>query len=215
VYFDEASATNLSEAELEMKRKLYEYFGSFTRCLLSMFELTLANWPPVTRLLAEEVSEWFMIVCVAHKLTIGFAVIGVINGVILQETFKIAATDDMLMVRQKKRSTDMFRKKMTALFQALEHSDDGELDFAEFQIIAHVPEVKAWLSAMDIETDDLETLFMLIDADGSGTVPCEELISRIPRVKGPARSLDLLALTKRMRMDKLTLDKQRGRAPRS
>merc|ERR1719443_1562133 len=53
----------------EMKRtKIYEYFGSFTRCLLSMFELALANWPPVTRLLAEEVSEWFMVICVFFKL---------------------------------------------------------------------------------------------------------------------------------------------------
>merc|ERR1740130_1431033 len=106
-YFDEASATNLSEAELEMKRKLYAYFGSFTRCLLSMFELTLANWPPVTRLLAEEVSEWFMLFCLIHKLTLGFAVIGVINGVIMQETFKVASTDDMVMVRQRKRTSEM------------------------------------------------------------------------------------------------------------
>merc|ERR1719162_1257454 len=119
-YFHEVSTSSP-----EKQHKLYEYFGSFTRCLMSMFELTLANWPPVTRLLAEEVSEWFMLLCVAHKLTIGFAVIGVINGVILQETFKIAATDDMLMVRQKKRGAALFRKKMMALFAALEHGGDG------------------------------------------------------------------------------------------
>ena len=40
--------------------------------MLSMFELTLGNWPPVTRLLSEEVTEWFMLICIAHKLTIGF-----------------------------------------------------------------------------------------------------------------------------------------------
>merc|ERR1740130_1412094 len=78
-YFNESMAASLSLEELEKRRKLYEYFGSFTRCLLSMFELTLANWPPVTRLLAEEVSEWFMLLCVMHKVCIGFAVIGVIN----------------------------------------------------------------------------------------------------------------------------------------
>merc|ERR1740130_1838814 len=146
-YFDEASATNLSEAELEMKRKLYEYFGSFTRCLISMFELTLANWPPVTRLLAEEISEWFILICVIHKLTIGFAVIGVINGVIMQETFQVAATDDMLMVRRKQRSAELLRTKMNHLFKALDNSADGSLGYDEFQIIGHVPEVKTWLAS--------------------------------------------------------------------
>merc|ERR1719218_333567 len=88
-YFRDTIWAELESSEVSGYHKLYEYFGTFTRCLLSMFELTLANWPPVTRLLAEEVSEWFMLLCVAHKITVGFAVIGVINGVILQETFKV------------------------------------------------------------------------------------------------------------------------------
>jgi len=189
-YFKEISSNP------EKQQKLYEYFGSFTRCLLSMFELTLANWPPVTRLLAEEVTEWFMLICVIHKLTIGFAVIGVINGVIMQETFQVAATDDMLMVRRKQRSAELLRTKMNHLFEALDNSADGSLGYDEFQIIGHVPEVKTWLASMDIETDDLPSLFELIDVDNSGTIPVEELVTRIPRIKGAARSLDLLALAK-------------------
>ena len=45
--------------------------------IYSMFEITLANWPPVSRLLAENVSEWFMLFGVLHKLAIGFAVVSV------------------------------------------------------------------------------------------------------------------------------------------
>merc|ERR1712151_1463021 len=101
------------------RHEMFNYFGSFSRCLLSMFELTLANWPPVTRLLAEEVSEWFMVLCVIHKLTIGFAVIGVINGVILQETFKVAQLDDTIMMRQKTTATKALQRKLTNLVQAL------------------------------------------------------------------------------------------------
>merc|ERR1719456_1865831 len=152
VYFADKTAANMPPEELELKRKLYEYFGSFTRCLLSMFELTLANWPPVTRLLTEEVSEWFMLVCVVHKLTVGFAVIGVINGVILQETFKVASTDNVIMVRQKQRAQKNMRQKMEALFNTLDVSRDGTLAFEEFKLIADHPEIKAWLQAMDVET---------------------------------------------------------------
>jgi len=178
----------------EKQQKLFEYFGTLTRCLLSMFELTLANWPPVARLLSEEVSEWFVVFCVIHKLTIGFAVIQVITGVILQETFKVAQTDDMIMVRQKKRAFDTMNKKMQTLFEALDHNSDGALDYEEFEIIAHIPEVKMWLASMDVETDDLDTLFRLVDDDHSGTITAEELVSRMPRIKGTARSIDVMAL---------------------
>eukprot|EP00971_Amphidinium_carterae_P103004 2038756-Amphidinium_carterae.1 len=33
----------------EARMAVYEYFGTFSRSLLSLFEMTLANWPPVAR----------------------------------------------------------------------------------------------------------------------------------------------------------------------
>lgn len=65
--------------------------------------------------------EWFMLLCILHKLVIGFAVVGVINGVFiqaatrkllgpvfgseklldfLQETFKVASSDNQIMMRR-------------------------------------------------------------------------------------------------------------------
>lgn len=197
-YFSNFSSLEPESHEMMMHQEVYEYFGTFTRCFLSMFEIALANWPPVIRLLSEEISEWFVLFGIVHKLTIGFAVIGVINGVILQETFKVASTDDMIMVRQRKRAADTLKRNMLKLLEALDHSGDGLLDFDEFAIIANHPEVKLWMGAMDIETDDLPTLFQLLDADGSGSVSAEELTDRLPRLKGAARSIDLLSLKRRI-----------------
>ncbi|CAE7818491.1 Cacna1i, partial [Symbiodinium sp. CCMP2592] len=101
---------------LAERLELFEYFGTFTRSMLSMFEITLGNWPPVCRLLSEKVSEWFMLLCVLHKLVIGFAVVGVINGVFIQETFKVASSDNQIMMRQKERSSNLHEMKMRQLF---------------------------------------------------------------------------------------------------
>merc|ERR1719291_564831 len=79
------------------QEEVFEYFGSFSRALLSTFEMTLANWPPVCRLLMENVSEWFMVICLLHKLTVGFAVVAIINAIFIQETFRIASQDDFVM----------------------------------------------------------------------------------------------------------------------
>ena len=47
-------------------------------------ELTLANWAPVCRVLLEDVNEWWVVFCLLHKFTVGFAVVGVINAVLMQ-----------------------------------------------------------------------------------------------------------------------------------
>jgi len=193
-YFSDSRAEDLSPIELERHRKMFEYFGSFTRCLFSMFEITLGNWPPVSRLLAEEGSEWFFLFCVMHKLTIGFAVIGVINGVIMQETFKVAATDDMIMVKQKQRTAKLMKTKMQTLMNSLDQGGDGDLSLEEFEIIAATPAVKTWLGSMEIETDNMDTLFHLLDNDNSGSITVEELVERMPRIKGAARSIDVMAM---------------------
>eukprot|EP00971_Amphidinium_carterae_P268231 5321668-Amphidinium_carterae.1 len=61
-----------------------------------MFELTLANWPPACRVatsggnevMADAVGEWWIFFAILHKLSFGFALVGIINGAVMQETFK-------------------------------------------------------------------------------------------------------------------------------
>merc|ERR1711971_1530029 len=142
-YFGDVSATDLSVAALEVHQEMFEYFGTFTRCMLTMFELAFANWPPATRLITANVSEWFLVLCLAFKMTMGFAVIGVLNGVIMQETFRVAATDNYIMVRQKKAAAQTTEAKMVLLFDSLDSSKDGKIDFAEFQQIAQDAHIKA------------------------------------------------------------------------
>ena len=57
--------------------------------------------------------EYYGIFSVAYKLVIGFAAVGIINAVFMQETFKVAASDDKLMMRQKARSA-VFRRTCSA-----------------------------------------------------------------------------------------------------
>jgi len=187
-YFDNVDASVATDTQ----QKIYEYFGTWTRAMLSMFEITLANWPPICRLLTEEVSEWFAVVCLVHKLTVGFAVVGVINGVFMKETFRVAETDDIIMVRQKTRCANLHRKNMQHLFDALDSSGDGRVSKREFRNLAEFPTVKMWLGSMDLCTDDLDTMFQLIDINGDGGISFEELMIGVAKLQGSARSIDLL-----------------------
>jgi hypothetical protein len=155
-----------------------------------MFELTLANWPPIIRVLAESVNEWFFLFGVVHKLTMGFALLGVVNGVFMQETFKVAAQDDTIMVRQKERQVKSHKKKMRKFF--LEADDDGSGSMSQDEFVENlsVPALKTWLAAQDLDTSDLKKLFHAIDT-GDGNITADELVAGVSRLKGSARSLDM------------------------
>eukprot|EP00928_Gymnodinium_smaydae_P090730 TRINITY_DN74489_c0_g1_i1.p1 TRINITY_DN74489_c0_g1~~TRINITY_DN74489_c0_g1_i1.p1 ORF type:complete len:641 (-),score=61.99 TRINITY_DN74489_c0_g1_i1:220-2100(-) len=189
-YFTDDYIATLSGDELQRSARLFEYFGTFTRCVFSMFELTLANWPPVARMLAEDVSESFFAICIIHKVVIGFAVVAVINAIVLQETFKVASSDDMLMLREKKRQRRNLRKKLGAFFYALDADQDGDIDLDEFRQIARLPEIMDWLESLDFRTDDVDQLFNFCDVNGDGTISHEEFMSMLPRLREPTRMLD-------------------------
>lgn len=192
---------------LEERQEIFVYFGTFSRAMLSTFEMTLANWPPVCRLLMENVSEWFMVFCLLHKLTIGFAVIGIINGVFIQETFRVAANDDFIMMHEKEWSMGTHKSKMMKLLEAGDSSGDGQLDRGEFLELLEVDEVKMWLASMDLDTSDGEAVFAFMDKDGDNQVSIDELVQGVSKLKGSARSLDLISCLHRIdHLTKLIID---------
>merc|ERR1712032_1495071 len=109
-YLEEGSGDPSSDS------KLFEYFGTFSRCMLSMLEATFGNFKSVARVLQEDASEWFVIFAVIHKLLCGFAFMGVINGIFVKETFKAAESDDLVMTVQKMKAQALHTKKMKKFF---------------------------------------------------------------------------------------------------
>merc|ERR1712032_180216 len=186
-YFD-------GEGDVEERKLVFEYWGSFSRSILTTFEITLADFPHPTRLLVGYVSEWFMIFFIVHKLTIGFAVIAVINGVFLQETLAVASNDDQLMIRQRVRAKKMLELKMRRLFEVTDESGDGLVDAEEFQSAMVDPGIRTWMDSMELDVERAEEVFRLVDVDGKEQVTAEVFVNGLAHLMGNARNLDLQIL---------------------
>lgn len=164
--------------------------------MISVFELALANWAPICHFLVNNVNEWWGVLVVLYKLAIGFAVVNVISGVFLHETFKVASSDDELMIVQKRRALQKHCDKMQRLLKEADVSGDGFIQREEFREALSKPVVRTWLSAMEVETGDVDLLFDLID-NGDEEISIQELVQGISRLKGGARSIDVVNLTHR------------------
>jgi len=200
---------------VHQQHQVFEYFGTAGRAMFTMFELTLANWPTAARILQENVTEYYAIFSVAYKLIIGFAAVGIINAVFMQETFKVAASDDKLMMRQKERDRMLHTKKMRNLFAAADESGDGVLDQDEFREIMTSPDIRMWLAAQELPIRDPDVLWKLLD-DGDAELTADELVHGVERLKGTAKGIDLAAFIMEHRnfqkriCDKLGIEESEG-----
>jgi len=185
----------LDEANpLDKRLEVFMFYGTFARTMLTMFEITLGNYMPPCRALVENVNEFYMLFSLAHKLVIGFSVVAVITGVFIQETFKVATTDDKIMVMSKERASKTHKAKMDALFNYADEDGDGYLDPSEYEQVLSDPEVMTWLAAMELDVRDKANLFRLLDTNKDGKISRQELIEGVSRLKGGARSIEMVSV---------------------
>eukprot|EP00931_Biecheleriopsis_adriatica_P101162 TRINITY_DN7636_c0_g1_i2.p1 TRINITY_DN7636_c0_g1~~TRINITY_DN7636_c0_g1_i2.p1 ORF type:complete len:509 (+),score=99.06 TRINITY_DN7636_c0_g1_i2:55-1581(+) len=172
------------------RKQLFDYFGNYSRCMLTMFEITLGNWIPVARLLQEEVSEFLIFFSILHKCTMGFAVIGVINGVFMQETLKAARHDHTLMVRQAENEQKSHWNMMQEFFHQAHQASTGGISKKEFEKVLEDPHMKAWFAAQELSVTDVDRIFDMMSNNGVELTP-ETLSAGVLSLKGSAKSLDL------------------------
>jgi hypothetical protein len=182
------------------KRELYIYFGSPVRAVVSLFEMSLANWVVICRFLMENIHEHWMIFVLLHRLVVGLAVLGIVNAVFMQETFSATEADDNIMVSRKLRAKRGHHKKMEALFARADLNGDGVIAFREFRKCIRDPAITTWLAAMDIDVKDAELVFELIDRSGEadGKITFDELVHGVQQLRGIAKSADVKILLQRL-----------------
>eukprot|EP00403_Amphidinium_massartii_P027530 CAMPEP_0178404012 /NCGR_PEP_ID=MMETSP0689_2-20121128/17662_1 /TAXON_ID=160604 /ORGANISM="Amphidinium massartii, Strain CS-259" /LENGTH=568 /DNA_ID=CAMNT_0020024979 /DNA_START=14 /DNA_END=1720 /DNA_ORIENTATION=- len=198
-----------STASLSEKQEVFDYFGTTTRATLTVFEMTMANWPPVCRVMADAVGEWWILVALIHKLTFGFALLGIINGAVMQEIFKVAAQDADVMVREKQRAMMHVRRTLKDLFNMADTTEDGRLDVEEFTKLCRSETLKTWLSSIGLNTKDAGKVFRLLD-DGDGHLDADEFLEGVERFRGMASGIDmhhhLKDVTKQMEVQRGQMD---------
>ena len=181
------------EIDVGLRQEVYLYFGTFSRTILTMFEILFANWAPPCRIVIENVNEWFSIFFLFYRCVLGFAVLNVVNAVFVQQTMKTANTDEELAFKQKEKDIALYTRKVKSLFQTMDQSGDGSINLEEFSKLVKSPKLKFWMSQLELEYHDLLSLFEFLD-NGDGEITLMEFIEGAARLKGSAKALDIWRL---------------------
>ncbi|CAK8992434.1 unnamed protein product [Durusdinium trenchii] len=176
--------------DLSVRIDVFRYYGTFTRTFLSMFEILFANWSPPCRVLVDNISEWFSVFFLIYRCLIGFAVLNVVNAVFVQQTMKIATSDEELAFKQKERELASYTRKVKNLFATMDQSGDCVINFEEFSKLVQSPMLQFLLSQLDLEYHDLLSLFEFLD-NGDGEITLTEFLDGAAKLRGGAKALDI------------------------
>lgn len=182
------------ENDMEARRWVFRHYGSASRAVYTMFEVTLSGgWPNYARVLVESVSPWLSLFWVIYVMTVVFAVIRIITAIFLRETLKEADLDEDMLISENMKQTDSMKAKLREIFHEADTSGDGFISLKEFKAMIDDPRVVASLQVYQLNAHEANGLFHLLD-DGDGRISMEEFLSGLVRLKGGARTVDMVSL---------------------
>merc|ERR1712008_353028 len=117
------------------------------------------------------------------------SLMNVVTGTFVQNTIERA--DEMKQVNR--------IQQARRLFKSLDVDSSGFISFNELSSHLEAPEVQKFFRDIDVDLCEARCLFDMLDVNNTGNIEFEDFLSGCVRLQGPAKSLDLLLLSRDMR----------------
>eukprot|EP00929_Paragymnodinium_shiwhaense_P098423 TRINITY_DN5989_c0_g2_i1.p1 TRINITY_DN5989_c0_g2~~TRINITY_DN5989_c0_g2_i1.p1 ORF type:complete len:608 (-),score=141.84 TRINITY_DN5989_c0_g2_i1:126-1949(-) len=167
--------------------ELEKYFGTLSVAMLSLYESVTGglSWSIAMNVLLEEEAYTMATIYVFFITLVFFVLLNVITAVFTGQAVIALQDDQDLMVI----------KDIDTLFLKgdLQY---GDITWAEFRSMVHTPEMVNLFKSLNIDTSEAAQLFRLLDTQGVGILDHHEFIDGCLRLRGPAKSLELMKLMK-------------------
>merc|ERR1712032_1498834 len=87
---------------------------------------------------------------------------------------------------------DEYMRRIVVMFEQMDGDASGEISYAEFCSYLEDPEMAAFAASFGIEATDLEQFFGILSANGQRLVDLETFVVGCVKLKGQARSVDMM-----------------------
>lgn len=181
-------------ADPQDRATIYLYFGSFSRSIITLFEMTLAigSWSKCGRIIVFSVSRYYAIFFLGYLSLVSFAMIRVIGALFLKDTLASAAKDNESVMAHTHKDPQ-FIKSIWTEFHHWDANSDGFVSGHELSDALESEAVCKRLSKLGIIPHELKGLFKLMD-DGDDEISFSEFLTGIMRLKIASKGVDLATL---------------------
>lgn len=141
----------------------------------------------------------------ATSIGIGFFILlNLITAVIVEHAMHNAKVDEENLAREREIQRNKDLEELLACFMDLDTDGTGSLDKDEMSRVMHVPKLNRLCRILDVQPDDLEGLFDLMDINGDGVLMLDEFRDVFLSLMRPCQSKHLVGTCIRtMRCERL------------
>jgi hypothetical protein len=174
---------------------LRHYFGKLYSATVTLFMSMSGglDWSEVWESLSPLPSEYKF----GFLAFITFAILALLNivtAVFVETAMQRSQNDRELMVQQEVECKLQYVETLQRVFQELDHDASGTLTLDEFEKQIQDENILSYLSAIDLDINEVRILLPLLDLDQNGEVDIDEFITGCLRLKGGAKSIDMAIL---------------------
>jgi len=171
------------------------FFGTVPRSMLTFFQIcTLDKWSENIVRHVKVKQPGMELFFVFFIIFTTFGLLNLVVGVIVENTLASAKVNETKMKKKKEKDRLRVLNHLREFFEQSDEDGSGTLTVEEVQNAMKDPDAMAQLKLVDLPLDDPQEIFTLLDIDNSGELSIDEFISGCMRIKGAAKSKDLLAV---------------------
>lgn len=170
-----------------------EYFGSVPRSMFTLFQvLTLDRWAEdvARHVIAKQPAMLPFFLCFVGLMSYGL--LNIIVGVIVENTLATAKTDMDKVKKKQERQRIQVLSHLREIFEVADADGSNTLTLEEVKNAVNKPEIYNKLKMIDFPVEDPDQVFILLDYERTGEVSIKDFINGCLRMKGVAKSKDLL-----------------------
>jgi voltage-gated sodium channel len=191
-----------NEGYLEMERQTNgwdseELFGSIGRSMFTLLQvMTRDSWcSGIVRHVAAR--TWYIVFFFALFLLLTtYGILNLVIAIVVEQALTASQSNEARNKQHQEKQQEADTESLGEIFLLGVAYGDGEnLDVQSFEMACkESAEIRWRLRSLGLPMEDVKRLFQVMDGDGSRSLQEKEFVNGCSKIKGPARSKELLAL---------------------
>jgi len=169
---------------------LFEHFGTWTRSMLSMFEITMAPGGFLLYTHDPSISHTHVLYgffLMFYVCMVTFAITRIISAMFLQATISTTENDKTRTAYQKAEQRMEWAGRLKS---KVDIDDSGGINQEEFMKMLDIPYMEEWVDELGLTEHLKIKLFQALDARDMGEVGFEEIVKALVRMRAPMQPVE-------------------------